>query len=515
MPNFVVATGFTAIDKGLTSFFKKAGVNVDKFGTGATRSFNKASRAGSRFGDIVKGVLTANVLAKAPSAIKSIFTAFIGEAAKTENAIANFKTLTGSMKTAEQTVNKLQKTAAATPFEFGTLADATKTLLGFEAATTDNLIPTLKKLGDTAGGSADKFKSIVLAFSQIQAGGKASMQDINQLINAGVPILGQLSKQWGVTVGQARAMISTGKATGKEVGKAFDIMTGKGGKFFKGMETASLTLTGRFSTFTDNIKLSAAAIGTALLPFLKKLVDKGIKIATVIKAWAVANKDAIGSGIQAFIDALSAGFETMLPFIKGAWSIFKGLFKVLKFIAPIIPVLVAGMIAYNLALKVQIALNFVKHMMAVGQAIRAAGGAQILLTAAMAANPIGAIILAVGALVVLFIIVKKNWDKIKIALIGGLKFILQMVSKLIGFLGFDTSGIDAAVTKLTKAQEKIRDKGLAGGIGGANAPNKESAKAANIRFQGALEISGAPKGSKIKSKTEGAPPVRTELLGQN
>jgi TP901 family phage tail tape measure protein len=63
MPGFVVSTAFKGKD-GISSAFKNMSKNADKFGTRANKAFSRASKSASRFKDIVKGVLTANVLTR-------------------------------------------------------------------------------------------------------------------------------------------------------------------------------------------------------------------------------------------------------------------------------------------------------------------------------------------------------------------------------------------------------------------------------------------------------------------
>ena len=64
MPDFAVATTFFGKDK-VSQVFKGMGKNADKFGQDATRSFRRASRSASRFGDVTKGILTAGIINKA------------------------------------------------------------------------------------------------------------------------------------------------------------------------------------------------------------------------------------------------------------------------------------------------------------------------------------------------------------------------------------------------------------------------------------------------------------------
>ena len=237
---------------------------------------NNATQKTSTFGSVLKGVLTASFFMRGFDLLRSGIASVIEEASRFETSIANFTTmLGGSEAAAHGLVNQLQVLGARTPFEFSDLADATQLMIGFGAATENDVIDKLRMLGDVAQGNREKLQSIALAYSQIQASGKASMQDINQLTNAGVPILKQLAKQWGLTgadaIGQARAMATAGRATGEEVTRAFEQMTSEGGMFYGGMERASRTFDGVMSTLQDNIKMAAIDIGNELLPSLKNL----------------------------------------------------------------------------------------------------------------------------------------------------------------------------------------------------------------------------------------------------
>ena len=537
MPNFVVSTGFSAVDKGLTSFFKKAGVDVNKFGDTSKRSFDKASRSSSRFGDIVKANLTSFSLIKAPSLIASGFSKIVNEASKIEDAVAAFTPLVGGADKANKLVEKLNQTAASTPFQFDNITKSANQLLPVMNGDLEKTVSTFRMLGDTAGGNAQKLDSITRGFTKAMLKGKVDMESLNMIGEAGVPIFTELASSMGTKVNAGFfKMISAGKVTTKDLTKAFQKMTSEGGIFFKGMEISSKTFTGRVSTMKDNIALAAAGIGTALLPIMKQLVDKAILVSQQIRNWVAANKVLIQSKLAGFVEAVKNTMAVL-------WPLFKGLAKTLLFLAPIFPVIVAGLVAYNVAIKVQLAFNFISHMFTLAKALQAAGGAQAVLNAIMTANPIGLIIVGIAALIAIVILLAKNWDvvsaflgeklnKLKndfmnfIFLIADLwlttwgnvfKFILQGIAKIGGALGFDVGGLESLVKKISDTQASIRSKSIIGELtsDGTEAPNKEEARAQNIKFQGDLNISGAPAGSTSRAKTTGAPPVRLNLLGQN
>jgi tape measure domain-containing protein len=469
------------------------------FGKSARGAFDGASRSSSRFGDIVKGILAANVVQRGFDLLKQGIGGVISETAKFENAVADFTTLTGSAEAATKTVNDLNAAAAATPFEFGDLSQATKTLLGFEAATQDNLIPTLKMLGDTAAGNAERFNGIVLAFSQIQAAGRSSMQDVNQLVNNGVPILGALASQWGVTVGQAREMVSQGRATGDEVTKAFKAMTSEGGKFFGGMERASQTFTGRMATLKDTIKLTAVSLGQTFQPQLKQLVDLGIVVAEKMKIWFTANQELIKSKISEFVKTATEKIKAMVPYLQMAWKAIKILASTMAFLSPLIGPIVVGLIAMKTAMM---AVAFAKFIQGIHAIVAAKGlwvAIQTALNLAFWVSPIGIFIASVMALAVAAFFIIKNWQKVKDFFVGLWEWIKgkwDIFAKLLGF-----SGGDVNVNNETRT------------VPARQAPNAAAAERQSVNVGGEVLFKNAPPGTQVRNT--GSPDIDMALAGVN
>jgi tape measure domain-containing protein len=335
MSDFAITTTFRARDKQMQSSIKKMDDKMRRFGKTADRSFRRATRSGSRFRDVVKGILAADLI-KATfrgvgRAVTGLGSMFINSAADVEDANAQFRIMTGSMENAKKVVEDLRILGAKTPFEFKDLADNAAMLLGFGAVTQKNVIPTLRMLGDTAQGNAEKLGSVALAFGQIKAGGRATMQDINQLINAGVPIMAQLAKQWDTNTAAARKMIAAGRATADEVDKAFSKMTRKGGIFFKGMEIASKTFRGLMSTLRDGITMAAANIGEAMLPVVKDLIRDLIVLADKVAIWAKNNQELIKVKVQDYFNRFKQFLIDLKPLIQ---FMLKALNIVSRILAP-------------------------------------------------------------------------------------------------------------------------------------------------------------------------------------
>jgi tape measure domain-containing protein len=336
MSAFVIPTIFSAIDKftapvlkmqrAVNSFSAKfeilnarASRAMNSVGLGA----NKAYRALNPLNKL-NSALTFTGITVGAAGVVSILSKIVKEATKVEDATASFQSLLGSVDKAANLVGRLNTLGAETPFKFSDLTDAAQLMISFGAATEANVIDKLKIMGDLAQGNAEKLGGIALAYSQIEGAGKASMQDVNQLINNGVPILKSLADMWGVNVGKAREMVSQGKATSKEISRAFDRMTESGGMFYNGMQIASQTVTGKFSTLQDNIDKVFETIGTAAMPVIKEFIDKAMQAVEKVQAWADANRELIAVTVREW----AARASEAIAFL---WKNFDTIVKVVKY----------------------------------------------------------------------------------------------------------------------------------------------------------------------------------------
>jgi tape measure domain-containing protein len=330
MPEFKVSTKFTAKDK-LSPVFDKMGKKADKFGDKATRGFKRAEKSALSFKSVMGGILAADALKKAGSGIVSLAKGMITATTQMEDAIAGFQPLMGGVEQATKLVEELNKTAATTPFQFEGIASITKQLLPVMNGNIEDTIKTFRMLGDTAGGNIQKLESITRGYVKALLKGKPDMEALNMIAEAGVPIFSEMSKSMGITNEQLFELSKKGKLTNKDLTKAFERMTKEGGIFFGGMEIASKTLTGRWSTMMDNIKLAAGTIGTQLLPVMKGVVDKGIEVAQMFSKWATANKEIIKAGLDIFMDRVRSVLKVVVPIAKTmAQTIGDMIMKIIK-----------------------------------------------------------------------------------------------------------------------------------------------------------------------------------------
>lgn len=235
-----------------------------------------------------------------------------------EDAEAAFTPLLGGAERAATMVERLNMIASKTPFEFADLAGATKQLLPSMGGDIDRTISSIQMLGDTAQGNALKMQSVVRGYNRILIKGKANLEGLNIIAEAGVPIYDQLTKTLGFKNGAAMFdAVSAGKISAEDVTKTFKAMTSQGGIFFQGMEIASRTLSGKLSTLRDDATMALAAIGKELSPTLKDVVDDLSGVAQEVRLWAKANSSVIRSKFKNFVEALKDTFKFVSGAIKG------------------------------------------------------------------------------------------------------------------------------------------------------------------------------------------------------
>lgn len=220
---------------------------------------------------------------------------------KIENAQAAFTPVLGGAEKATEMVKALNDTAATTPFQFQNLSDAAKQLLPNMGGDIKKTIENIRMLGDTAGGNAQKMDSIVRGYNKALLKGKVDMESLNMIAEAGVPIFNEMAKVMNLSSEKMFKTIGKGKVQTWVLWRTLKNMTSEGGMFFKGMEIASQTLTGKISTLKDNAGLAAAEFGTVLAPTMKDITDKFIVIAQKSRQWISANKELIKSKFNNFL----------------------------------------------------------------------------------------------------------------------------------------------------------------------------------------------------------------------
>jgi len=194
------------------------------------------------------------------SAIKSA----VQLAADTEALSTSFRVLLGSADAAKQMIADINKFAAETPFEQMELGEAAKGLLGARVAA-EQIIPTMRKLGDIAAITQTPLNEIVAIYSKIRTQGKLTGETFEQLATRAPMLIGALAQAAGVSESQLRDAISQGKVGFEQVEAAIKAVTSQGGAYADGMKQLSQTTGGLWSTVTGNLKTALAELGTQII----------------------------------------------------------------------------------------------------------------------------------------------------------------------------------------------------------------------------------------------------------
>ena len=186
------------------------------------------------------------------SALQSVGASILNLGDKLEQANISFEVMLGSADKAKKMLADLSKFAQNTPFELQGIRDSAKQLMAM-GIPAEKMIQTLKVLGDISAGTGAPLQQIAYAYGQVATAGVATTQDMNQLVNAGIPIWKELGKVVGVTASEVKKMVEGRQITFEQVETALTNMTEKGGQFADLMEAQSKTLTGQWNAFKDSL----------------------------------------------------------------------------------------------------------------------------------------------------------------------------------------------------------------------------------------------------------------------
>lgn len=506
MKAFTIPTVFYAVDK-MSNPLKGMGGHMAALNAVSARlqrTFHTVQNsANSMFNKLTGGQATlmiASGLGLAAIAARK----FVDEASKIEDATARFTPILGSVKKATQFVGMLNQEAATTPFQFEDIATVAGRFLPVVNGNMQEAIKLFRMIGDTTGGSVERMQSASLGLNKALLKGKVDMESLNMIAEAGIPIFPALGKTMGIAenkMGDLFKAISAGKVPTSALITTFETLTSKGGMFFKGMEIASQTFTGKMSSMLDNINLAFGAFGDAALPILKEYVDQIGAAAGKAMEWANENKELIKTKVDEFfqnvksaVSFLNENLSTIITTVK----VYVGTLLALKAISMacsiITGTLTVATTAYNVAMgiagaitgkaniaigKNAVAMGAYKAAMAIGTAAQwlfnaatIAGGVamQILM------SPITLIILGIAALAAGIYFLIKKWDEWGAA-----------VSLLLGPLGLVISLIQSFRRNWDMITEAFRTGGI---LEGLKAIGKTILDAVLMPIQQVLELIG-------------------------
>ncbi len=349
----------------------------DLFSRGINEADSSAKRLDSTVSNLRSTIAKIGATIGFAAMAKGIFDA----GTNMEGLNISLKTMLGSKEEADKLIAQMVNFAATTPFSQSEVQTAGKQLLayGIEAK---NIIPTLRQLGDVSAGLNQPIGEIAYLYGTIKTQGKAMTVDIRQFANRGIPIYEELAKVTGKTGEALQKYIEDGKIGFPEIQKAFENMSGVGGKFANLTSELAKTTGGQWSNTKDQLEQLAVTIFKELQPAINWFIS-GMQSAIVVA------KDVVKwlSEHALAIKVVAASVTTLVVAMK-AWSAITNLISIVQGAKMLIAIV--GMTA----------------------GIQGMTTAQYALNAAMSANPIGIVILALSALAGALMIVREHYKAI-------------------------------------------------------------------------------------------------------
>ena len=383
----------------------------------------KTDNLSSKFTKVGK-IMTVGVTAP----LTALATAGVKYNATMETYLANLTTLLGgNQQEAQKLLNTLKEMAATTPYETTDLVKATQKMMAFGISANDSL-NYLQMLGDISMGDANKMDSLTLAFSQMGASGRASMEDINQMIDQGFNPLTIVAQKTGESMADLRDRVSDGGVSFQEIAEAMKTATSEGGIYFGSMDKASQTTAGKISTLKDDFNSALGSMTESLLPFVTSAVEKFSKLAK----W-FGNLDNDGKKMVLIFAGILASIGPISFAIGKLIKVGTGISKIVSVIK-----------SWNLVTKAMTA-------------------AQWLLNAAMNANPIALIVTAIVGLIAIIVLLwtKCEWFREGVmtiittiwnAIQGTMDFIISIFTTGFNFIWGIISGV---INSIISAFQKV------------------------------------------------------------
>ncbi len=263
------------------------------------------------------------------AAVKSAFSS-LGEissaAAAMEQTSLAFTVMMGDAAAAAEYVAQLKKYAAETPFEFGDISDAGKTLLSMGTAV-EKSVTVIRKLGDIASVSGKPLKELAFLYAKVQNSG-LSNEVAESLEMQGVPIRKLIAEMRGISFEDVFKRISKRRFNLSDLDAALDKLTGAGGLLENMTLRQSQTFSGMLSTLIDGFNALAVELGTpinaAMMPVMQELTAYLESIAPQVQEFAQGIAWCF-TGIVDVISPIISGIGSLVKMLGGAKTVVASL----------------------------------------------------------------------------------------------------------------------------------------------------------------------------------------------
>lgn len=230
------------------------------------------------------------------------------------------------------------------------------------------------------GGSTADVNNAVIQLSQAFANGKVDGMTWISMMNSNMgPVLNAIAKQMGMTTGQLKDGLSSGKISVKDFQNALVELDQSGGGGLASLHSIAKDATSGIGTSFQNMK-------TAISRGLANLIQSVSQFMQAISGSSIADIITnIGSGFEKAMNSISVALKAVTPTIKSFFDFMKS-----SGLGDIFSTLSTGLLTF---------IGTFLGLLGVVQIISTVKNAFIALDVAMTANPVGAIIAGIIAVV--------------------------------------------------------------------------------------------------------------------
>ncbi|HBK3081972.1 TPA: tape measure protein [Listeria innocua] len=342
--------GISAL-KGLGNIAKSTGSLIK---TGLVSGFNAAKAAAKGAGAGMREALKNSVEKPAEqarfsvlklaaalgliAATKNVVGSAIGRVDTIDTATKSLTVLTGSAKDAQLVMTDLTAAIDGTPIALDAVALGAKKMVaaGMKAA---NVKPVFTAIADAAygvGNGSESIDQMTDAISALQASGVAYADDINRLVDAGVPAWQILANSTGKSVGEMKKYVSEGSL---ESTKAIAMLT-------KGIEEGTTGMAGNTAKMAGLAKTAGNTISGSFANMKTAAVKSLANIAENLKGPIIQALDVAKNAFKQFA-AVTASPEFQKK-LSDLIQKIKEFIPVLIEWAPVLAKVAAGFVAFNI-----------------------------------------------------------------------------------------------------------------------------------------------------------------------
>ncbi|MEY6618675.1 tape measure protein [Listeria monocytogenes] len=342
--------GISAL-KGLGNIAKSTGSLIK---TGLVSGFNAAKAAAKGAGAGMREALKNSVEKPAEqarfsvlklaaalgliAATKNVIGSAIGRVDTIDTATKSLTVLTGSAKDAQLVMTDLTAAIDGTPIALDAVALGAKKMVaaGMKAA---NVKPVFTAIADAAygvGNGSESIDQMTDAISALQASGVAYADDINRLVEAGVPAWQILANSTGKSVADMKKYVSEGSL---ESTKAIAMLT-------KGIEEGTTGMAGNTAKMAGLAKTAGNTISGSFANMKTAAVKSLANIAENLKGPIIQALDVAKNAFKQFA-AVTASPEFQKK-LSDLIQKIKEFIPVLIELAPVLAKVAAGFIAFNI-----------------------------------------------------------------------------------------------------------------------------------------------------------------------